>query len=36
MFQQKNCIHNGLDYQTYEKDKTIFVDFKMLGSMGAN
>jgi hypothetical protein len=36
MFYQEFCIHNGPNYQTHEEDKEIFVDFKMLGSMGAD
>jgi hypothetical protein len=36
MFHQEYCIHNSPNNQTYEENKTIFLDFKMLNNMGAD
>jgi hypothetical protein len=36
MFHQEFCIHNGPNYQTHKENKIIYVDFKVLGNMGAD
>jgi hypothetical protein len=36
MFHQEFYIHNGPNYQTHEENRINFVDFRMLGNMGAN
>ncbi len=36
MLHQEFCIHNDLNYQTHEEDIIVFVNFKVLRSIGVD